>query len=284
MKAVILAGGQGTRLREETILRPKPMVEIGREPILWHILKIYSTFGIEDFVICLGYKGDVIKDYFLHYDARKSDLQIRLGTQEREYLQKRHEEHNWRVTLVDTGEATMTGGRLLRIRDFIGEERFMMTYGDGVASIDINALLRCHRRAGRIATVTGVRPLSRFGELQTRGSIVTAFSEKPQVHSGWINGGFFVFEPDIFSYFDGDDSVLERQPLERLAQDGNLTVYKHAGYWRCMDTQRDRQALNEDWESGKAPWKMWDLTVKSSQATRRTRSRVRRTEVADVVV
>jgi glucose-1-phosphate cytidylyltransferase len=225
MKTVILAGGHGLRLREETMFRPKPMVEIGGEPLLWHILKIYSTFGINDFLICLGYKGEMIKEYFLNYDVRKSDIRIHLGTQQREYLDVHHAERDWRVALVDTGQSTMTGGRLLRIRHLVGREPFMMTYGDGVANINIAKLLQCHQRAKRIATITAVRPLSRFGELKIKGSMVTEFNEKPQVGSGWINGGFFVFEPGLFRYLDGDDCTLERGPLERLASEDQLAVY-----------------------------------------------------------
>ena len=279
MKAVILAGGLGTRLREETVFRPKPMVEIGDEPMLWHIMKIYSAFGITDFIICLGYKGEMVKDYFLNYDVRKCDLRLHLGSRQREFLQERHDESDWRVTLVNTGLSTMTGGRLLRIRHLIGDEPFLATYGDGVADIDVGKLLSTHRRRRRIATVTAVRPSSRFGELTIRGGAVQAFSEKPQVGSGWINGGFFVFEPALFSYLTGDECVLEREPLERLAAEGQLTAHTHTGFWRCVDTQRDMEALNAEWAAGEAPWKVWDRPAAPAAKHRR----VARREVTHVV-
>lgn len=255
MKMVLLAGGLGTRLREETVFRPKPMVEIGGVPILVHIMKICSHYGINDFVICLGYKGEMIKDYFLRYHVLNADLTVDLATGDVHFHGNRTE--NWRVTLVDTGQQTMTGGRIKRIREYVGDSTFMATYGDGVADIDLTKLLQYHKARGKVATVTAVRPPSRFGEIVTEDGIARAFTEKPQVQSGWINGGFFVFEPAVFDYIAGDATSLEREPLERLAQDGQLAVYSHHGYWRCMDTQRDLEALNEEWAQGRAGWRIW---------------------------
>jgi glucose-1-phosphate cytidylyltransferase len=256
MQVVILCGGLGTRLAEETDVRPKPMVEIGGKPILWHIMKIYSSFGLFDFILCLGYKGDMIRDYFLNYGTMNSDVRVSVGDRKVDYLEPFHDEAKWRVVLAETGPSTPTGGRIHRITRYLDGPEFMVTYGDGLANIDIDALLRFHRSHGKIATVTGVRPAGRFGELTLRGDLVAEFREKPQLHEGWINGGFFVFNKEATSFIS-PDSVLERQPLERLAADGQLAVYRHEGYWRPMDTMRERRALEEEWANGKPPWKRW---------------------------
>jgi glucose-1-phosphate cytidylyltransferase len=253
MKVVILCGGQGTRLSEETQVRPKPMVEIGGRPMLWHIMKIYERHGFTDFMLALGYKGDLIKEHFLNYRAHQSDLTVDLGTGAIEYSNPQAE--NWRVSLIDTGSQTMTGGRLKRLERLLsGSGTFMLTYGDGVADVDISALLAFHRSHGRLATVTAVRPSARFGGLQVTGHRFMDFKEKPQTGEGWINGGFFVFEPGVFKYITNDETVLERAPLEMLASDGQLMAYEHGGYWQCMDTIRDRDALQGLWSSGAAPW------------------------------
>jgi len=257
MKVVILAGGLGTRLREETEYRPKPMVEIGDRPILWHIMKLYSAFGHDDFVICLGYKGDAIRDYFLHYEIRNCDFTVTLGSRELE-IHNNHSENGWRVTLVETGEKTMTGGRVKRAGKYLRSGAFMVTYGDGVADVDLARLLAFHRKNGKLATVTAVRPPSRFGELSVEGGVVSTFREKPQVHQGWINGGFFVFEPSVLDLIGSDNESLEEGVLNRLARDKQLAVYQHQGFWQCMDTFREMQLLNELWQSGKAPWNVWD--------------------------
>ena len=257
MKVVILCGGLGTRLQEETEFKPKPMVEIGGEPILWHIMKIYSHYGFNDFICCLGYKGDTIRQYFLQYDIFKSDFTIDLGTKKTSRHSTFHDEQNWRVSLIETGLNTMTGGRVKRIAKYIDEETFMLTYGDGVSNINIPALLKFHHEMGGIATVTGVRPVARFGELQVAGNLVERFQEKPQVEEGWINGGFFVLNRKIFEYIDGDETLLEREPLSRLAAEGQLCVYRHEGYWRCMDTVRDVEFLSQEWASGNPPWAIW---------------------------
>ena len=253
MKTVILCGGMGTRLAEETQLRPKPMVEIGGRPILWHIMKMYEGYGFTDFTLALGYKGDVIKDYFLNYQARQSDLTVHLKSGEVDYRNSTAED--WRVSLIDTGADTMTGGRLLRLKPHLQSGgTFMLTYGDGVADVDITALLAFHRAHGRLATVTAVRPSARFGGMQIGEGQVLDFKEKPQSGEGWINGGFFVFEPAIFDYLKDDATVLEQSPLETLVKDRQLMAYEHSGYWQCMDTIRDRDALQALWESGCAPW------------------------------
>ena len=252
---VILCGGQGTRLREETEYRPKPLVPIGNRPILWHIMKSYAAFGFTDFILALGYKGEMIKDYFLNYDLLNTDFTLELGSKRIERLNTGHDEADWRVTFVDTGQDTMTGGRLRRLAPYLhNAERFMLTYGDGVSDVDIRALLELHRQSGRIALVTGVRPMARFGELIVEGDRVARFAEKPSGHDTWINGGYFVMTPEVFDYLESDDTVLERQPMERLAADGQLAVHKHAGYWQPMDTVREMQLLNEQWNSGRAPW------------------------------
>lgn len=256
MKIVILAGGFGTRLSEETIIKPKPMVEIGGRPILWHIMNIYWLYGFNEFVIALGYKGEIIKEYFLNYYNLQSELTISLKTGEVKASKNCY--RDWIVHLVDTGMNTMTGGRLHRLEDRLKGETFMLTYGDGVSNIDIQKLLEFHKSHGRIATVTAVRPAARFGGMTFNGDMVIEFKEKPQTGEGWINGGFFVFEPEVFQYLHGDDTVLEGDPLENLAKDGQLMAYKHEGFWQCMDTLRDKRLLEELWESGEAPWKVWD--------------------------
>lgn len=253
MKTVILCGGLGTRLREETEFRPKPMIVVGGKPILWHIMRNYSSFGFKEFILCLGYKGEVIKNYFLEYDFLYSDFTVRLGTKEITRHSVFHDESDWQVTLAETGLQTMTGGRIKRIEKYIDGESFMMTYGDGLANIDIRRLLKFHKEKGRIATVTAVRPIARFGELSVNGDLAESFLEKPQIESGWINGGFFVFQREVFDYLD-EECVLEREPMERLAEKRQLAVYRHTGYWRCMDTYRDLEALTHDWESGQPGW------------------------------
>jgi glucose-1-phosphate cytidylyltransferase len=255
MKVAILAGGLGTRLSEETTLRPKPMVEIGEQPMLWHIMKIYAAQGFTEFVMALGYKGEVIKDYFVNYRYRAQSLTVRLKSGEITVHDGGGED--WTVHLVDTGADTQTGGRVRRVAEFIGNEPFMLTYGDGVANVDIRKLLECHRGHGKLATVTAVRPPSRFGGIAFDGDLVREFTEKPQIGEGWINGGFFVLEPGIAGYIPGDGAIWEREPMERLAQDGQLAAYRHEGYWQPMDTLREKQLLLNLWTSGKAPWKIW---------------------------
>jgi glucose-1-phosphate cytidylyltransferase len=256
LKVVILCGGLGTRLAEETQVRPKPMVEIGGRPILWHIMKIYESHQLNNFVLALGYKGEVIKDYFLNYHARQSDLTVHMKTGNLQYTNRSSED--WHLSLVDTGAASMTGGRLLRLKPHLKSGgTFMLTYGDGVSDIDVTKLLTFHRAHGRLATVTAVRPPARFGNLQLADDCVTRFEEKPQTGEGWINGGFFVFESEVFNYINDDATILEKAPLERLASVGQLMAYKHTGYWQSMDTLRDKQALEELWNKGEAPWKTW---------------------------
>jgi glucose-1-phosphate cytidylyltransferase len=256
MKVVILAGGLGTRLREETEYRPKPMVRIGGRPILWHIMKIYAHYGYNDFVICLGYKGEMIRDYFLNYETQNRDFTVTLGSGKVEVLGN-HTEDGWQVTLAETDEKTMTGGRLKRVEKYVGRSSFMATYGDGVADIDIESLLGFHRRQGKLATVTAVRPSSRYGELGIEDGKVTLFREKPQVNEGWINGGFFVFEPEVFSLIEGDNDALETGLLSQLVERKQLAVYQHEGFWQCMDTYREMQQLEEIWDRGRAPWRVW---------------------------
>jgi len=256
MKTVILCGGRGTRISEESQTRPKPMVEIGHRPILWHIMKLYAAYGQREFVLALGYKADLIKDYFLHYHARQSDLTLDLASGRAEYRNPSAED--WKVHLVDTGENTLTGGRLLRLEPQLRQEgTFLLTYGDGVADIDLARLIDFHRRHGKLVTVTAVRPSARFGGLQIQAGRVTQFREKPKSGEGWINGGFFVMEPAIFGYLKNDQTILEQEPLETLAKNGQLMAYEHGGYWQCMDNLRDRVALEEAWASGQAPWKKW---------------------------
>lgn len=253
MKVIILAGGFGTRLSEYTKLIPKPMVEIGGKPILWHIMNHYAKYGYKDFVVALGYKGEVIKNYFMQYYALNNDFTIDLSNNSVNYINERHTD--WKVTLVDTGQASLTGGRVKRLQPVIGNEDFMLTYGDAVSDVNIEELVKTHYASGKLATVTAVHPAARFGELQLSGDgLVTSFKEKPQVNQGWINGGFFVLSPKVFDYIDGDRTTFEAEPLERLAAEGQLKAYLHNGFWQCMDTVRDREKLNEMWESGKAPW------------------------------
>ena len=253
MKVVILCGGLGTRLSEETQVRPKPMVEIGGRPILWHIMRMYEAAGLRDFVLALGYKGEVIKDYFLNYHPRQSDITVNLKSGAVEYSNPTVED--WSVSLVDTGASTQTGGRLLRLQSKLRSQgTFMLTYGDGVADLDLQALLKFHRSHGKLATVTAVRPPARFGDLQITDNRVTSFAEKPQTGEGWINGGFFVFEPGVFELLKGDDTILEREPLEQLAADGQLMAFRHPGFWQPMDTLREKQILESLWAGGHAPW------------------------------
>jgi glucose-1-phosphate cytidylyltransferase len=254
-KVVILAGGFGSRLSEETVLKPKPMVEIGSSPILLHIMRIYSHFGFNDFNIALGYKGDYIKDYFINYGNRRSDFTVNLKSGEINYLSNSNIE-DWKVTLLDTGSESMTGGRLGRFKDIFSKgDKILCTYGDGVANVDIRKLLEFHNSHGKIATVTAVRPSARFGSLKINSdSLIEEFAEKPQVGEGWINGGFFVFNSEIFDYITGDSCILEREPLEKLAEEGQLVAYQHDGFWQCMDTIRDRDYLNSLAEKSISPW------------------------------
>jgi len=248
MKVILLAGGFGTRLAEYTDVIPKPMVPIGGKPILWHIMQIYAQYGHKDFFVALGYKSDVIKDYFLNYRALNSDFSVDLATGTVQPHQI--DSVDWRVTLVDTGDQTMTGGRVKRMQKYIGNETCMLTYGDGVSNIDLEALLKFHKSHGKLITVSAVRPAARFGELELSGQSVTRFQEKPQLQEGWINGGFFVIEPKFFELIDGDMMLLEREPLERAAQMGQLMAYKHDGFWHCMDTKRDHELLEVMWKNG----------------------------------
>jgi glucose-1-phosphate cytidylyltransferase len=258
MKVGILAGGVGSRLAEETVVRPKPMVEIGGRPILWHIMMHYSTYGLSEFVIALGYKGEYIKRYMADYCALAPDLRVSLksGRVERRGNGD-HGGQDWVVDLIDTGQKTNTGGRIKRLRSHLGDGTFMLTWGDGVSNINLAELLEFHRRHGRIATVTAVRPPARFGRLELDGARVARFDEKPLAGEAWINGAFFVLEPRVFDYIDGDDTQFEREPLENLARDGQLMAYQHNGFWQCMDTVRDRVRLESLWAGGDAPWKIW---------------------------
>jgi glucose-1-phosphate cytidylyltransferase len=256
MKVVILAGGKGTRLREETDHRPKPMIEIGGRPILWHIMKSYAHHGFKEFVLCLGYKGDVIRDYFLNYEARNADVTVTLGSRALE-VHGSIAEKDWTVTLAETGDETLTGGRVRRIAPYLDGDTFMVTYGDGVADVDLRALIAHHRSQSRLGTVTAVHPASRFGELGIQDGRVQVFREKPQVHEGWINGGFFVFDRRVVDLIHGDGDSLESGLLTRLAADDQLSVYQHRGFWQCMDTFREYQVLNARWDSGEAPWAPW---------------------------
>lgn len=255
MKAVILAGGLGTRLSEETSLRPKPMVEIGGKPILWHVMKVYSSHGINDFVICLGYKGYLIKEYFSNYFLHTSDVTVDLRNNSLDIHHSSAEP--WKVTLVDTGQDTMTGGRLKRVAPYIRDDDFCFTYGDGVGDIDISRLVAFHREHKGLATLTATQPPGRFGALSFDGDRIVSFQEKPEGDGGWINGGFFVLSPRVLDYIDGDDTVWEREPIERLAQQGQLSAYRHPGFWQPMDTLRDKNHLEDLWAKGKAPWKTW---------------------------
>jgi len=258
MKVLILAGGMGTRLAEETNIIPKPMIEIGGHPILWHIMKIYSQFGYNDFIILLGYKGYIIKEYFANYFLHRSDVTFDLEKNQMTI----HEQHcePWKVTLIDTGLNTMTGGRVLRAKKYVGNEPFMLTYGDGVSDVNIKELVEFHKAHGKLATMTSVQPEGRFGALVSKSDgEITSFMEKPAGDGSWINAGFFVLEPEVFDYIkEGDATIFERAPLEKLAKDGELYTYKHTSFWKCMDTLRDKQQLQEMWDKGTAQWKGWD--------------------------
>lgn len=255
MKAVLLAGGLGTRLSEETHLKPKPMVEIGGRPILWHIMKLYSAHGINEFIICAGYRSYVIKEYFANYFLHMSDVTFDMEHNSMEVHKKRTEP--WKVTIVDTGEETMTGGRLKRVKDYIGDETFCFTYGDGVGDVNISETIELHNCAQRKATLTAVQPPGRYGALAIEGDQITQFQEKPEGDGAWINGGFFVLEPEVIDYVSHDSTPWESEPLERLAAEQSLTVYKHYGFWRPMDTLRDKMQLEKMWDEGRAPWKVW---------------------------
>ncbi len=256
MKVGILAGGHGTRLAEETEIKPKPMVEIGGRPILWHIMMHYSCYGYKDFVIALGYKGEVIKRYMVDYNSLHSNLTVNLKAG-RVDMHDTNGIQDWTIELIDTGLNTMTGGRIKRLQPYIGNETFMLTWGDGVSTVDLTRLLAFHRNHGRLITMTAVRPPARYGHLEFDGDRIREFTEKPQTAEGWINGAFFIVEPQVFDYIDGDDTQFEKEPLERLAADGELMAYKHDGFWQCMDTLRDKYVLEKLWESGQAPWKTW---------------------------
>ncbi len=257
MKVVILAGGRGTRISEESDLKPKPMIEIGGAPILWHIMKYYSSFGYHEFIICCGYKGHLIKEYFADYYLYRSDVTFDFSAENRMTVHQNVAEP-WKVTLVDTGLNTQTGARVKRVHDYVGDEPFMLTYGDGVSDVDLSALLRQHKESGNEVTITGVQPGGRFGVMEIAGQTVTGFREKAREDGGWINGGFMVVEPKIFDILDEDeDCILERQPMETLAAEGRLGVYKHTGFWQCMDTQRDKIWLEARWRENTAPWKVW---------------------------
>lgn len=257
MKVVLLAGGFGTRISEESQYKPKPMIEIGDMPILWHIMKTYSHYGFKEFIICAGYKQHVIKQWFADYFLHTSDITFDFSQGNQMIVHDAHSE-DWKVTIVDTGLHTMTGGRLKRIRKYLGDEPFFMTYGDGVADVDIPAALEFHRAHGRLATMTAIRPESRYGIIDLQGDKVLSFREKSQQDVGWINGGFMVLEPKVLDYVAGDHVMFEREPMEQLAADGELMCFRHDGFWQCMDTLRDKQKLDSLWESGKAPWKIWD--------------------------
>jgi glucose-1-phosphate cytidylyltransferase len=255
VKAVILAGGLGTRLSEETAVKPKPMIEVGAKPLLWHVMKIYSAQGIDEFVVCLGYRGYVIKEYFANYYLHMGDVTFDLKDNRMQVHQSGAEP--WRVTLIDTGEDTQTGGRLKRVMPYVGDERFLFTYGDGVADVDIRRLVEFHEEQGCLATVTAVQPVGRWGSIDVDGGRIRRFEEKPRGDGGWINGGFFVLEPGVAGYIDGDATVWEREPLQRLAAEGQLAAYRHEGFWHAVDTVRDMRFLEEQWESGSPAWKIW---------------------------
>ena len=257
MKIAILTGGLGTRLAEETEVRPKPMIEIGGYPIIWHIMKIYAAQGFNDFFLALGYKGEIIKRYFLDYHRLSGDMTINLSDGKAE-ISAIQQLEDWTINLIDTGQQSMTGGRIKRLEPFLKNETFMVSYGDGVADVNIRELLEFHRSHGKMATVTAVRPPARFGELLINEDLTTQFSEKPQTHEGWINGGFLVFEPAVLDYLPDDNSILENDALERLANEGQLVAYRHYGFWQCMDTLRDKRQLEEAWRSKNPPWKVWE--------------------------
>ena len=256
MKVAILAGGLGTRLSEETVVKPKPLVEVGEQPILWHILKHYAHYGFKEFFIALGYKGEYIKRYFLDYYHLGTNLTIDLSNGA---IRSHHPgREDWLIHLIDTGTATNTGGRVKRLQPWLGTETFMLTYGDGISNLNLHDLLCFHRQQGRLATITAVRPPARFGGLVFNGDLVAQFTEKPQIGEGWINGGFMILEPGVFQYLDNDDTNLESHVLERLANEGQLAAYRHAGFWQCMDTLRDKRTLDSLWSSGDPPWKVWE--------------------------
>ncbi len=259
MKAVILAGGMGSRISEESHLRPKPMIEIGGSPILWHIMKYFSFYGFNEFIICCGYKGYFIKEYFADYYLHRSDITFDFANDNNMIVHNNVAEP-WKVTIVDTGLKTQTGGRIKRISPYIGEERFLMTYGDGLSDINLIELIETHERSGKVVTLSAIQPRGRFGvlDINDRDGTIVGFREKAQEDTSWINAGYMVMEPEVFRYIDGDDTYFEREPLSMLSNDGKLGVYKHDGYWQCMDTQRDRSALEKLWASGEAAWKVWD--------------------------
>lgn len=258
MKVVILAGGLGTRISEESHLKPKPMIEVGDAPILWHIMKYYSSYGFNEFIICCGYKGYVIKEYFADYYLHRSDITFDFSDNNKMIVHNNVAEP-WKVTVIDTGLNTMTGGRLKRIQKYVGNETCMMTYGDGVSDVNLDALLKFHREHGKAATLTAIQPGGRFGVLDIDDSqTVRQFSEKAKEDGGWINAGFMVLEPESFSYIEGDQTYFEKEPLENMAKDGNLAAYRHEGFWKCMDTLRDKEMLDQMWNSGDAPWKRWE--------------------------
>jgi glucose-1-phosphate cytidylyltransferase len=255
MKVILLAGGRGTRISEESIIRPKPLVEVGGKPLLWHILNIYSAHGFNEFLIACGYKGEMIKEYFHNFQWHNSDYIIHLQDGSRQILNAGA--IDWQVGVIDTGQDTMTGGRMLKLKPWIENETFLMTYGDGVASVDLKALIEFHRSHGKLATVTAVHPPARFGELHMDGDVVQKFSEKPQTHEGWINGGFFVLEPEVLNYIAGDETSFEQEPMEQLARDQQLMAFRHEGFWQPVDTMREKELLDHLWENGNAPWKIW---------------------------
>lgn len=256
MKVVLLAGGYGTRISEESVLKPKPMIEIGGKPILWHIMKMYSSYGFNEFIICAGYKQEVIKKWFADYFIYNSDVTFDFTNGNNMIVHNEHSEP-WKVTVIDTGLDTMTGGRIKRIKDFIGNEAFLMTYGDGVSNVNIKKLLEFHKEQGKYATLSAVLPEGRFGVMDIEGNSIKSFREKSKDDMGWINGGFMVLEPEVLDYIDGDKTMFEREPLEKLAMDDQLMCYKHKGFWQCMDTLRDKQKLEEMWNNNEAPWKIW---------------------------
>ena len=256
MKVGILAGGVGTRLAEETETKPKPMVEIGGKPILWHIMKHYSTYGFFDFVVALGYKGEIIKKYMIDYSALNGNLKVNLQNGDVQLVGKNVD--NWKIDLVDTGYYTATGGRIKRMAPYFGNETFLLTWGDGVSNVDLGKLIRFHKSHGRLATVTAVRPPARFGKLYIKENVVEKFSEKPQLDEGWINGAYYVLEPGVFEFIDGDETQWEKEPMERLAMEGQLMAYKHGSFWQCMDTLRDKKLLEKIWQTGNAPWEIWN--------------------------
>ena len=256
----ILCGGKGTRLREETEFRPKPIINVGEKPIIWHIMKTYAHYGFKDFFLCLGYKGEIIRDYFFNYDWNHSDVKLELGSKKVTKLENNHDEEDWRIWLIDTGQETMTGGRLKRLSSYMektGSDIFLATYGDGVCNVNIAEVVAFHRSHGKLATMTAVRPASRFGELMIEDDLVTSFNEKPAISEGWINGGYFVLDRKVLDFIEGDSTVFEAQPLKILSDMGELAVYQHDGFWQCMDTYRELELLNNLYNSGKAQWKIW---------------------------